>query len=227
MSGESGRRALLGLVSRRERWGLTWRGRLTLLVLLLAAGVLLARSICGFLSVTEKVAARHMVVEGWVSTAVLRAAAAEFRSGGYDTVYTLGGATDTDYDSTHISDTYASVAAARLAALGVPRDRIRLVPVRGTKLDRTYSSAKALREYLHQSGARPDAVNIMTDGTHSRRTRLLFEKAFGETAAIGVICTPSVEFDSGRWWTSSEGLKEVISETGAYLYARLFFRGEQ
>jgi hypothetical protein len=225
MNGEPARRALGGLLARRERWGLTWRGRLTLLLLLLAAGVVFAKTICGFLSVSAKVPARHMVVEGWVSTATMQAAAAEFRSGGYETVYSLGGSTDWDYKSTHLSDTYASVAAGRLAAFGIPRERIRLVPASGVKLDRTFASAAALKKHLEEAGTLPAALNIMTDGVHSRRSRLLFEKAFGGDVAIGVLSTPNEEFDADRWWTTSEGLKEVISETGAWLYARLFFRG--
>jgi hypothetical protein len=225
MRSEPARRTLCGLLARRERWGLTWRGRFTLLLLLLAAGVVFAKNIVGFLAVSASVPARHMVVEGWVSTATLRAAAAEFQSGGYETVYSLGGATGWDYQSTDLSDTFASVAAARLAALGIPRDRIRLVPAPGVKLDRTFSSAVALKKHLLEAGPLPASLNIMTDGVHSRRTRLLFEKAFGEGMAIGVLSTPDQEFDAERWWTTSEGLKEVISETGAWLYARLFFRG--
>jgi len=224
MNGVSGRRALCGLVARRERWGLTWRGRLAVLLLLLAAGVIVAKGICGFLSVNAPVTARHMVVEGWVSTATLRTAAETFRTGGYDTLYSVGVSTDTDYDSSDLSDTYASVAAARLAALGVPRERIRLVPAPRSELDRTYACALALKQHLGKTAPPATSLNIMTEGVHSRRTRMLFEKAFGEGVAVGVICTPSIEFNGDHWWRSSEGLKEVISETGAYLYARLFFR---
>ena len=67
------------------------------------------------------------------------------------------------------------------------------------------------------------SFNVLTLGVHARRSRLLFRKAFGSDLPIGVIAVQNREYDPVRWWSSSEGAKEVISEGVAYLYARFFF----
>ena len=67
----------------------------------------------------------------------------------------------------------------------------------------------------------------MSSGAHSRRTRLLFQKAFGDGVTIGIVASPEREFDPRRWWTSSSGFRTVTSEIIAYLYARFIFRGAE
>ena len=66
-------------------------------------------------------------------------------------------------------------------------------------------------------------ITVLSVGPHSRRSRLLFQKAFGDSATIGVIAAPPQGYDSRRWWIYSEGVRTVISEAIAYGYARLIF----
>ena len=66
-------------------------------------------------------------------------------------------------------------------------------------------------------------VNLLTVGPHARRSRLLFEKALGSSVEVGVISIPGKDYETGKWWHSSSGVRMVIGETIAYLYARLFF----
>jgi hypothetical protein len=55
-----------GILSRRERWGLSWRGWLiVILVLMLAAGFLVL-TVHPFRAVTQRVDSDALVVEGWV-----------------------------------------------------------------------------------------------------------------------------------------------------------------
>jgi hypothetical protein len=60
-------------------------------------------------------------------------------------------------------------------------------------------------------------------GPHSRRSRLLYQKAFGSRVKVGVFSRPDEEYDSKRWWASSVGFEQVIGEGIAYLYARVLF----
>ena len=89
--------------------------------------------------------------------------------------------------------------------------------------NRSYASAVALREWVEQHRLSVTSFNLVTMGAHARRSRLLFQKAFGGNVHIGVIAVRDREYDPDRWWRSSEGVKEVISEGAGYLYARLFF----
>jgi len=98
-----------------------------------------------------------------------------------------------------------------------------LVPSRVIGRDRTYSSAVALREWLREHDLQVRSINIMTENAHARRTRLLFRKALGSNVAVGIIAVPNPDYDARRWWRYSEGVREVIGEGVAYIYAKVFF----
>lgn len=67
------------------------------------------------------------------------------------------------------------------------------------------------------------SINVVTEGVHARRTRLLFQEAFGNRVQVGIIAVPNPDYASGRWWLYSEGVRDVIGEGIAYVYARLLF----
>ena len=66
-------------------------------------------------------------------------------------------------------------------------------------------------------------LNVATEGPHARRTWLLYEKAFGGDAKIGIIAMQTGAYDPQHWWRYSAGVREVLGETIAYIYARFFF----
>jgi hypothetical protein len=63
----------------------------------------------------------------------------------------------------------------------------------------------------------------VTIGPHARRSRLLNQKAFDSRVKIGVIALTNPEYDADHWWRYSEGVKETLSESAAYLYSRFLF----
>jgi len=69
-------------------------------------------------------------------------------------------------------------------------------------------------------------LNIITASTHARRSRLLFQKALGDSMRVGVIRLPAEGFNEDEWWKSSAGVRSVINESIAYIYARFLFRPE-
>jgi uncharacterized SAM-binding protein YcdF (DUF218 family) len=115
------------------------------------------------------------------------------------------------------------VGEEALKKLGVPEDLVQMVPSRVIGRDRTYSSAVALREWLREHDLQVRSINIMTENAHARRTRLLFRKALGSNVAVGIIAVPNPDYDARRWWRYSEGVREVIGEGVAYIYAKVFF----
>jgi hypothetical protein len=119
--------------------------------------------------------------------------------------------------------TYARLGRDRLFRAGLTDITPTIVPCRIRDRDRTYSSALALKQWFTTNDFHPDAINIFSDSVHARRSRLLFQKALGPQLKIGVIAAPPADYPEQRWWHYSEGVKDVISEGAAYLYARLFF----
>ena len=119
---------------------------------------------------------------------------------------------------------YAALTADVLREVGAAPGTVHAVPAPEVARDRTYSSAVALRDEFARSGAPVAMLNLMTSGPHSRRSRLLYEKAFGPAVRIGTISTAERGFDPDRWWTTSAGVRTVVGELIAYLYARFLFR---
>ena len=66
-------------------------------------------------------------------------------------------------------------------------------------------------------------IDVVTEDLHARRTRLLFQKALGDKLTVGVIAIPNPDYDAKHWWSYSEGVKHIVSEAAAYIYARFLF----
>jgi len=215
-----------GLFSRRERWGLSLRGWLLLLGGLITLTLTWLFNIQPFLAQTHRLDTRILVVEGWVHPFAIRAAVEEFKTGHYEQVYTTGGPVVGEGGYSNDFNTSASVGAELLIKAGLPADHVQMVPSQTSGRDRTYHSALALAAWLRQHGRGGCRVNVLTEDAHARRTKLLFEQALAGVAEVGIVSVPSPEYDAHRWWHYSEGVREVLSEWIAYLYARLLFRPE-
>jgi uncharacterized SAM-binding protein YcdF (DUF218 family) len=216
-------RKLWGIVIRKERWGLSWRGRLIVVLLGFSIAALLLLNAEPFLAETDRVTSNILVVEGWIHEYALRGAVEELRQGSYQRVFTTGGPVTGRGHYVNDYQTSASVGADQLKKLGVPSDVVKMVPSRVIDRDRTYTSAVALREWFRERNMTVQNLNVLTEDTHARRTRLLFEKALGKNVAVGIVAVRNPDYDAQRWWRYSEGVKEVVSESIAYLYAELFF----
>lgn len=221
-SGQSSQK-LWGTLTRKERWGFSWRGRLILALLGFSTAVLLLLNVQPFLAETHRVNTNVLVVEGWIHEYAIRAAVEEFRRGSYQRVFSTGGPVTGIGHYVNDYQTSASVGADLLKSAGVPPDSVQMVPSRVMDRDRTYGSAVALREWLHEHNMPVHSINVLTEDSHARRTRLLFKKALGKNLTVGIIAVPNPDYDARRWWRYSEGVKDVGSEAFAYIYARFFF----
>jgi hypothetical protein len=219
----AGRNAGWGLLSCRARWGLSWRGRLVGLLLLVVAGITGLFTIHPFLSPSRRENTDILVVEGWVNLHIMRAAAEEIKTGAYRRVFTTGGPVEGMGGYVNDYNTAASVGAGLLRKVGVPDDILQMVPSHISGRDRTYSSAVALKNWFHEHNVSVHAINVLTEGPHARRTRLLFQEAFGKDVKVGIISVASPDYDSKHWWRYSEGVRQVVGETIAYIYAKLLF----
>jgi hypothetical protein len=215
---------MFGLCSRRERWGLTWRGVFFLLALALAAAFVVVHHIQPFLAPTHREPTKILVVEGWIAEYANRAAAKEFQSGGYEKVYVTGGPVVGIGGYINDFQTTASVGAELLVKNGLPSGLVQMTPSHESGRDRTYSSAVALREWWRLNGVSVTNFNVLTEDVHARRTQLLFQKAFGDGVRVGVVAVRDTDYDPAHWWRYSEGVRQIWAESVAYLYAKFIFR---
>src|SRR6266480_1776483 len=216
-------RAMWGVFDRKERWSLSWRGRLIVASALLLVGALVLKGVYPFLAITHRVNANILAVEGWIPEYAIRAAVKEFQSNHYARIFTTGG--PVEGTGGYINDycTSASVGADLLKKWGLPDERLQMVPSRVMDRDRTYGSAVALRNWFLDHNMAVSGIDVVTEDVHARRTRLLFQKAFGKDVQVGIIGVANVDYPANRWWWYSEAVKGVGSEALAYAYARLLF----
>jgi uncharacterized SAM-binding protein YcdF (DUF218 family) len=215
--------AFFGFVTKQERWGLSWRGCFLAFAGLFAGSAILIFGVYPFLATTHRTDADVLVVEGWVHDYGIRAAVREFATSRYTCVLSTGGPVQGIGHYINDYSTSASIGAQRLKDAGIPADRVEMVPSRTLDRDRTFSSAIALREWFSANHLSPKRINVLTEDVHARRTRLLFQMAFGENVSVGIIAIPSPDYDARRWWRYSEGVRAVLGETISYVYAKFFF----
>jgi hypothetical protein len=219
---ESGRRAWGGILVRTERWGLSWSGKLLAAAVCVGALVIAIQCSYPFLAITRPAHGQFLVVEGWVHTDGLREAFAEFNKGGYLKILTTGTMVRSEWDP-RARVTYAEWAASKFARIGASNALVEAVPCWVEHKDRTYHSALALKQWFLAKGITAKSIDVVTEGPHARRTRLLYQKALGSQVSVGIISVEDKEYDRKHWWRSSEGVREVVGEAIAYLYARIFF----
>lgn len=213
----------LGLFVRQERWCLSLRGWLLLLGVAIVGALAGVRGVYPFLALTTRTETDLLAVEGWAHDGAMRTARDEFHSGSYRLALATGGPLTGNNGFLLAHRTAASVGAERLRHAGVPAERVQSVPAGPTSRDRTYHSALALRDWLHARQISVRSLNVVTDAVHARRTRLLFQLAFGPDVAVGVIAAPNPDYDTPRWWRTSAGVRAVLGEAISYVYAKCFF----
>jgi uncharacterized SAM-binding protein YcdF (DUF218 family) len=208
------------LLKRQNVW---WPTSIGWFGIVLALGILLIWTFVAgetFLSLTNPLPEPDiLIVEGWIGSEGVRAAAAEFQQHGYRYIATSGGPSLGRWEKTH--STYAEMAGLGLTESGIPPERIIVAPCKRAESGRTFESAVAVLHALRAKDLKPHAVNVFTYGPHARRSRLVFEKVFPNDARVGVIAWQPHDDSSEPWWRSSRRAKQLLSESIGYIFELL------
>lgn len=210
---------LTTIQKRRVLTPVGWVALSMVLGLVLVSMILFIHS---FLAPIKPVEGGVLVVIGQFSDYSLKEIKDRFEEGHYKLLVTVG----RKYTTGHPMAQYKSEAdwtASRLNAQGVLLGKI--IPVAITiypRKDRTYYKALEVQKRLKKAGFAQASIDVVSFGVHARRTWLLFEKVFS-SVAVGVIAIRPENYDTSRWWLFSEGVRSVIAESVAYLYARFIF----
>jgi hypothetical protein len=197
-------------------------GWLALLLILVIAVNVVVRSIYPFLAVTQPVGASVLVVEGWLGEKELDGAIAVFKSGGYRQIVTTGGPLHS-WPETQNDSTAAHRAADYLRRRGLATVPITPAPSPLTLQDRTYTSALMVRAWAQRSGIELTKLDVVSRGPHARRSRLLYEQAFGPEVRIGVFALRPADYNEARWWRTSTGARDVAEQAMGLVWVKLFF----
>lgn len=163
-----------------------------------------------------------LVVEGWAPYSTLEQAISIFNDYDYQLMVTTGGPRDERYCFPEHA-TYAELYAATLRQLGVSQSRIVSVPAQSVRSNRTYVSALAVKQWLEQSNRPIESLEVFSHGVHARISQWLFQRAIGGHIEVGIIAAPPEQYDADNWWNWSSGVRSVVNELVAHLYARFLF----
>jgi len=200
----------------------TWRGWLVIAVTLCLLMWTVFTRIHNFMAVSSPVTTKVMVLEGWLSDDEVAEAITLFEKEEYELLLVTGlpiskGRFLTKYNN------YAELTVSDLIARGFPADKVIAVPTPMVEKDRTFASAREIKRRLTSEGSHVTKLNVVTSGTHARRTRLLYRKALGKAFEIGVIAMKNPYYNHQKWYTSSKGVRTLLGDTIAWFYAVLLF----
>lgn len=213
--------AIIRLIHRQEIWMLTFQGWLAISGFIIVVALFLVTHIHPFLAVNSPIQADILVVEGWIPDYAVKNAIAEFNKGDYQKLITTGLPLKLGYFLSPYKNA-AELAAASLIINGFDSDKLVAVPASNVTINRTYASAVALNQWLKASDLNVKSINVYSFDAHARRSWLIFQQALAPNIKVGIIAEKPIEYNPKKWWISSAGVRSIISETIAYIYARLF-----
>jgi uncharacterized SAM-binding protein YcdF (DUF218 family) len=209
------------LLKRQEIWTLTLQGWSIFLITFSVSIFVILTKLYPFLAVNSPIkSADVLVVEGWISDDALKKAVDEFKRGSYSQIVTVGSPVDQGFYLAEYNN-FAEISAATLHKMGIPKEKLLPIPVPKVTINRTIASARALKQFIKDKNLPIKSINLFTSDTHARRSWLIFKNTLDPTIQVGIIATNPSTYNSNRWWNSSEGVRTVISEAIAYIYALL------
>jgi hypothetical protein len=106
-----------------------------------------------------------------------------------NTIYDVG---DLDGKYRVVNNFYSDAELARnsLLSIGIDSSQIITIPGERVRINRTLTSALAFRDWLKTSKIDIKGINIISMGTHARRTWMTYNKILKEKYDIGIISLP-------------------------------------
>jgi hypothetical protein len=124
-----------------------------------------------------------------------------------------------DYDSAKTNarrivinsiDSNAELARKRLIELGIDSSVIKAVSAKKVRVNRTLTSALAFRDWLQGKNIDVKGINILSMGTHARRTWMSYNKILDEKYKIGVISLPDEDYNNSPVRKTIKTIRETL-----------------
>lgn len=211
------------LFRKREVWLPSLWGCVMFAAMLGACLTVVGRGLNDYLSQNAPVGAPTLIVEGWLTAEALDQAATVARTGRYARVITTGGPVDKSLGGCGYP-TYAEQAAAYLRGHGLGGLPVDAVAAPASKQDRTFLSAVVVRDWLKDAGGDRRAIDVFSDGAHARRTRILYEMAFGPGTHVGIYAAKEDGRYETPWWSDAQSVRYTVDQAITLLWVECCFR---
>jgi len=210
------------LIKRQEMWTITAQGWAIAIALIAYLIFFAITHVHSFLAVTYPIkSAKVLVVEGWLPDYAIEEALTEFKNGSYRQIISTGGILGKgSYLSAY--NNFAEVSAATFIKLGLEAEKVVAVPTPFVVKDRSYASAAEFHRWLSNSNLQIESIKLFSINVHTRRSWLIFKKLLNPDIKVGIIAAKTQDYDPEKWWDSSQGVRTILDEGIAYIYARFF-----
>ena len=105
----------------------------------------------------------------------------------------------------------AELSGKILQEMGIDSSLIHAVPCKRTILNRTLTSALAVQKWLETSDIKIEGINIVSVGTHSRRTWMAYKKVLPKSYRIGIISLPDYNNVNSGLRSKIKTIRETIA----------------
>ena len=107
-------------------------------------------------------------------------------------------------------NSHAELARNSLLSLGVDSSLILAIPGERVRVNRTLSSALAFRDWLKTSDIEVTGINIVTSGTHAKRTLMTYNKILKKKYEVGIIALPDYKAQASRKYRVLNTIREMV-----------------
>lgn len=104
----------------------------------------------------------------------------------------------------------AELARNWLMAEGIDSTLIKAVPCEKVTINRTLTSALAFRDWLKVTNTDIKGINIISMGTHARRTWMVYNKILDEKYPIGIISLPDINYNRSGIYKLLKTIRETL-----------------
>ncbi len=104
----------------------------------------------------------------------------------------------------------AERARNRLLAKGIDSSLVIAIPGKHAFVNRTLKSALAFRHWLDTTNCEIKGINVLSLGTHARRTWIIYRKILHEKYDIGIISVPDYNFNHSRATRLFKTIREIL-----------------
>jgi hypothetical protein len=126
-----------------------------------------------------------------------------------NSVYEVTG-TDRTFRIKNNYDSFAKLARNKLIAMGIDSSLIIDIPGNKVVINRTLKSALAFRDWLLTSDKDFKGINIVTLGTHAKRTWMIYNRIINKKYDIGIISLPDYRENHSRKYKVLKTLREAF-----------------
>ena len=127
----------------------------------------------------------------------------------HNSVYVFGNR-DAETRSENNFNSHAELARNALLSMGMDSAMILAIPGERVRVNRTLSSALAFRDWLKTSNIEVKGINIVTSGTHAKRTLMTYNKILDKQYEIGIISLPDYKEQASRKYKVLSTLREIV-----------------